>query len=171
MKPSPSGEPSDGESGAHAYARGHGVSRGLYAVVRVLSVTGAAGPVLSQVHGPRAHTSRRPGDRPPNHKDFPRRVLRRPRHPPQGSLHGQDRALQVSGPARRPLNAKLIADGTSTATDSCRREQPPGGFARAARRDLARAWPQADDLDGQRHQPFVDRCRRVPRGCGGLDGL
>jgi 1-acyl-sn-glycerol-3-phosphate acyltransferase len=38
MKRSSPGEPSDAERKAHAYARGHGVSRGLYAVVRVLAV-------------------------------------------------------------------------------------------------------------------------------------
>ncbi len=38
MKRSPSGEPSDAETKAHAYAREHGVARGLYAVVRVLAL-------------------------------------------------------------------------------------------------------------------------------------
>ena len=37
MNRSPSGEPSDAEIRAHAYAREHGVAPGLYAVVRVLA--------------------------------------------------------------------------------------------------------------------------------------
>ena len=70
MKRSHSGEPSDAETRAHAYAREHGVSRGLYAVVRVLAIGVLRGWFRVSFIGREHIPTEGPLIVAPNHKNF-----------------------------------------------------------------------------------------------------
>ena len=70
MKRSHSGEPSDAETRAHAYAREHGVSRGLYAVVRVLAIAVLRGWFRVSFIGREHIPTEGPLIVAPNHKNF-----------------------------------------------------------------------------------------------------